>query len=60
MKDSEKIPERKCKVILSCVEQYIDEDKVKFIDIEEDFLGRDILTFECPKCGEIQKSFVLG
>jgi RNase P subunit RPR2 len=35
---------------------YFDEEKVEFVDIEEDIQGYDILTFTCPKCGKIKKS----
>lgn len=35
----------------------ISQDKdTEFVDIEEDFQGRDILTFICKKCGKQQKS----
>ena len=30
-----------------------DEDKVKRINIEEDELGRDKVTFECPSCKQV-------
>ena len=32
------------------------EKEVKFINIEEDFQGADVLTFECPGCESEQKS----
>ena len=35
-----------------------DSEKVKFLNIEEDFYGRDIMTFKCDKCGTRQESFV--
>ncbi len=38
----------------------VDEKKVKVLNIEEDFQGRDVLTFECPKCGETRKSLRFG
>ena len=39
---------------------WIDEDQVKFINIEEGFDGADVLTFECPKCKTEQKSKRFG
>lgn len=47
---------RSCDVILTCTKEFISEDEVKFINIEEDMQGRDTLTFECPKCKEEHKS----
>lgn len=40
--------------------QWLDEKEVKFIDIEEDFQGHDVLTFECPHCKTVQKSKRFG
>ena len=40
---------KKCK-------NYKDEDDVKFINIEEDIQGADVLTFECPDCNYVLKS----
>lgn len=39
---------------------WIDQDKTKFVNIEEDMQGADVLTFVCPKCGETKKSRVYG
>lgn len=39
---------------------WVDEDKVKFVDIEEDFQGADVLTFICPHCNTQQKSRRFG
>lgn len=33
-------------------------DNIRSENIEEDDLGRDIITFTCPKCKSMQKSFV--
>jgi hypothetical protein len=41
-------------------QEWFDERKVKFLNIEEDFSGRDVLTFECPKCGKVHKSLRVG
>ena len=42
---------KKCK-------QWVDEDETEFIDIEEDFEGRDLLTFR--HCGVESKSLRRG
>ena len=39
---------------------WTDEDKTKFVNIEEDIQGADVLTFECPTCGKVKKSRVYG
>lgn len=33
-------------------------DKVKFVNVEEDMYGRDVMTFLCSKTKEEQKSLV--
>lgn len=52
--------EKPVRVSLSCCGGMIGETEVEFQNIEEDFYGRDVLTFICPKCGEIHKSFRFG
>lgn len=47
---SEKIIKVNCK---EC--GWVEEKKVEFLNIEEDFDGADILTFKCL-CGEERKS----
>jgi hypothetical protein len=47
---------RRIYVNLSCIQDKIDEREVETIDIEEDFQGRDILTFKCPECGKTHRS----
>jgi len=42
-----------------CKESH-DEAKVEFVNIEEDFEGRDVLTFVCPACGKTVKSLRRG
>ncbi len=37
-----------------------DEDKVEFLNIEEDMQGRDVLTFTCPSCNKTKKSWRFG
>jgi len=39
---------------------YYDEEKVKFINIEEDIIGYDVMTFVCPKCKKQVRSRRLG
>ena len=41
---------------VTCNGQELNVKNVKFIDIEEDFNGRDLMTFEHE--GEIHKSYV--
>lgn len=45
-------------IMVYCPEcnERIPEDKVIFVDIEEDFQGADVLTFMCPQCTTKQKS----
>ena len=52
--------ERPIYVTLSCNGDRVDEKNVEFVDISEDFEGRDRLTFVCPDCGENHTSFRLG
>lgn len=52
--------ERPVVVTLSCNSERIDEREVEFVNIEENFYGEDVLTFKCPRCGEIHKSLRLG
>ena len=33
-------------------------DEAEFVNIEEDFLGRDLLTFICPKTKQQSQSLV--
>jgi hypothetical protein len=47
-------------VILQCDSTYFPADKVEFLDIHEDISGRDVMTFECPTCGEQHQSLILG
>ena len=49
-------------IVVFCTEcsEWISENDTKFEGIEEDFQGRDLLTFKCPDCKTIQKSYRLG
>lgn len=47
-------------VYCSTCQEYIDEEKVEFVDIEENMVGADILTFTCPKCKKRKRSRRLG
>jgi hypothetical protein len=42
-----------------CDEQHSPDD-VEFVNIEEDFQGRDVITFVCPETGNEAKSNVYG
>jgi Zn finger protein HypA/HybF involved in hydrogenase expression len=35
---------------------WFEEKHTEFVDIEEDFEGRDVLTFICPECKTEQRS----
>ena len=52
--------ERPIYVMLACTQDKIDERMVKFIDIQEDIQGRDVLTFQCPKCNRTHTSLRFG
>lgn len=52
--------QRAIQVALSCNGDRVDEKDVTFLNIEEDFQGRDLLTFTCPVCSETHKSYRLG
>ena len=41
---------------VTCSGQEVNVDDVEFIDIEEDFNGRDLMTFAYE--GEVRKSYV--
>lgn len=47
-------------VFCTTCNEYVDEEKIKFVNIEEDMLGHDILTFICPKCKQQKRSKRLG
>ena len=40
--------------------EWIAEGDTKFENIEEDFQGRDLLTYKCPYCKTSQKSYRVG
>jgi hypothetical protein len=41
-------------------DEFHDAEEVKFLNIEEDFMGRDYMTFECHLTNTEQKSHVFG
>lgn len=47
-------------VMLECSKEFVNEMQVKFVDISEDFSGRDVLLFECPVCKEQHSSLRYG
>ena len=48
------------KVFCGNCQAYYKEEDVEFIDIEEDIVGQDVMTFKCPKCETKQRSKRLG
>ena len=40
--------------------EWVEEADTEFENIEEDFRGRDLLTFKCPDCKTSQQSYRLG
>ncbi len=40
--------------------EWMAEADTRFKGIEEDFQGRDLLTFVCPNCRTTQKSYRVG
>lgn len=53
-------PERNIDVYAECNGEFIPEEKTKFVDIEEDISGSDVITFICPICQEQHKSLRFG
>lgn len=47
-------------VVLTCTTERVDETEVEIENIEEDFQGRDVVTFQCPACGDTHKSYRIG
>jgi len=49
-------------IVVFCTEcsEWMAEGDTKFEGIEEDFQGRDLLTFKCPNCKSIQTSYRVG
>ena len=60
------VEENMAQVLLKCEKsamteyEWVDVEDVKFLNIEEDVQGRDVMTFECPNCGESHKSLVFA
>lgn len=44
-------------VTTACDHDMLPEEEVEFLNIEEDIQGQDLLTFLCPKCRAIHKSY---
>ena len=47
-------------VYAECSRDWINENTVECVNIEEDFQGRDVVTFECPLCKATHKSLRRG
>ena len=43
-----------------CLEWKDAGDEVSFMNIEEDSFGKDVMTFECDKCGNENKNIVIS
>jgi hypothetical protein len=52
--------ERVATVYCAGCEERVPVPDTKFLNIEEDFQGRDVMTFECKLCGETHKGMVYG
>lgn len=39
-------------VRIECIREWRSTEGIEFLNIEEDFYGRDSVTFKCPECGE--------
>ena len=51
---------RQFKVICNqCSDEHSVED-VRVLDVEEDYMGRDVCFFECPITGQVARSLVYG
>lgn len=50
---------RQIKVRL-CDGSAVPETSVNIANIEEDMLGRDVVTFKCPRCGCAHRSLRFG
>jgi len=47
-------------VVLACTREEVNEEDVDILDLSEDPMGRDVLTFRCPVCAEYHKSYRIG
>lgn len=47
-------------IVLKCTADRVDESTVEILDISEDILGRDVLAFRCPVCGNRHESYRYG
>jgi hypothetical protein len=45
-------------VTCKCCKEEHEIKKVRTINIEEDMQGRDVVSFECPKCKALSNSLV--
>ena len=48
----------KNRVYCSECKEWYETEEVEFIDISEDFSGRDLMTFKCKECNTEQESNV--
>lgn len=48
------------KVRLECDGSWVSEDDIEVTNVEEDIQGRDVVAFDCPRCGETHTSLRVG
>ena len=42
----------------NCSAKLYELSEYKFLDVKEDYAGRDVIEFKCYNCGEVGESFV--
>jgi hypothetical protein len=58
--DNDEYGKRIMKVFCSECNEFHNAEDVKFLNIEEDYAGRDLMTFECLITNTEQKSYAVG
>jgi len=49
---------RQCMKCPNCSTKLYELSEYKFLDVQEDFAGRDVIEFKCYNCGKVGESFV--
>ena len=49
---------KQCMKCPNCSAKLYELSEYEFLDVEEDYAGRDVIKFKCHKCGEVGESFV--
>lgn len=47
-------------LIMTCTGEHVPEHTVGFLDISSDINGHDVITFDCPGCGQVHQSLRYG